>query len=134
MVGSTISIRRGNGRKSVTRADLGEAVYERAAGSRKSARALVDMVLEEIGRALSHDELVKLSSFGSFVVRSKPERVGRNPRTGVEARIVARRVIVFHASARLREQLNRNAVLQTTANCDDRSESHTGESSKDERR
>jgi integration host factor subunit alpha len=94
------------GCKSVTRADLAEAVYQRISGSRKSARELVDMMLAEIGEALARGEHVKISSFGSFLVRDKNERTGRNPKTGVEALIVARRVVVFRASDRLREQLN----------------------------
>jgi integration host factor subunit alpha len=91
---------------SVTRADLAKVVYERISGSRVSARGLVDMMLAEIAEALSRGERVKIASFGSFIVRSKRERVGRNPRTGVEALIVARRIVIFRASDRLRELLS----------------------------
>jgi integration host factor subunit alpha len=87
-----------SGQKAVTRAELAAAVYERVGVSREEARQLVAMTLAEITEALSRSENVKLSHFGAFVVRSKRERVGRNPKTGIEAPISARRVVVFKAS------------------------------------
>jgi integration host factor subunit alpha len=88
--------------KTVTRADLLEAVYECCAGlSRAQAREIVEVALEEICSALTDGEAVKLRGFGSFSVRSKTARVGRNPRTRQEFPITARRVLTFKASPRL---------------------------------
>jgi integration host factor subunit alpha len=88
--------------KTVTRADLLEAVYECCAGlSRAQAREIVEIALEEICSALANGEAVKLRGFGSFSVRSKTARVGRNPRTRQEFPITARRVLTFKASPRL---------------------------------
>jgi integration host factor subunit alpha len=72
--------------RSVTRSGLAAAVYGCGRVSREEARTLVEVMLKEIADALGRGENVKLASFGSFIVRSKGERVGRNPRTGVEAR------------------------------------------------
>ncbi|WP_158816128.1 integration host factor subunit alpha [Methylocapsa sp. S129] len=92
--------------RAVTRDDLASAVYGRVGASRAEAHALVDMMLAEIVDTLSRGENVKLSSFGAFFVRSKSERIGRNPKTGVEAPIAARRVVVFKASKILGGRLN----------------------------
>lgn len=89
----------------ITRAQLSDAVYEEVGLSRDESAALVDSVLEKITTSLAAGEPVKLSSFGSFVVRDKAERVGRNPKTGVEAAISARRVVVFRASHVLRSRV-----------------------------
>ena len=67
--------------KNVTRVDLSAAVYEKAKLSRSESSALVDLVLDEIANTLAKGETVKLSSFGSFIVRKKNQRIGRNPRT-----------------------------------------------------
>lgn len=96
--------------RTVTRADLAEAVYQRVGLSRTESAALVEMVLSEMADALSRGEVVKLSSFGSFVVRSKGERVGRNPKTGVEVPITPRRVMVFKPSNILKSRVNGEAV------------------------
>ena len=90
----------------VTRADLAEAVYGRVGLSRKESAALVEMVLSEMTDVILRGETVKLSSFGSFVVRSKGERVGRNPKTGVEVPITPRRVLVFKPSNILKARIN----------------------------
>ncbi len=82
----------------VTRAHLSEALYEEVGLSRNECAELVDTVLREISDTLTKGEAVKISSFGSFSVRQKGERIGRNPRTGEEAPILARRVVVFRAS------------------------------------
>lgn len=89
----------------ITRARLSDAVYEEVGLSRDESSALVDSVLEKIATTLAAGESVKLSSFGSFIVRDKAERVGRNPKTGVEAAISARRVVVFRASHMLRSRV-----------------------------
>src|ERR1700761_5692919 len=91
----------------VTRAQLAEAVYQEVGLSRNDSAQLVDVILEEISQALLRDEMVKLSSFGSFQVRSKGERVGRNPKTGEEVPILPRRVLVFRASHVLKDKINR---------------------------
>jgi integration host factor subunit alpha len=89
----------------VTRADLIEAVYRRVGLSRSEAARLVELVFKEITACLAGGEPVKLSSFGSFVVRSKGPRTGRNPKTGVEVPIAQRRVMVFKASDTLKKRL-----------------------------
>ncbi|HEX5866941.1 MAG TPA: integration host factor subunit alpha, partial [Beijerinckiaceae bacterium] len=81
--------------RTVTRADLSEAVYQKVGLSRTESAALVELVLKHICESLSAGETVKLSSFGSFVVREKGQRIGRNPKTGVEVPIEPRRVMVF---------------------------------------
>jgi integration host factor subunit alpha len=92
--------------KTLTRADLAEAVYQRLGLSRTESAALVELMLAEICSAVERGETVKLSSFGSFVVRSKGERVGRNPKTGVEVPITPRRVMVFKPSNVMRARIN----------------------------
>ena len=90
----------------VTRVDLYEAVYQKAGLSRSGSLALVELLLKEITDTLAKGETVKLSSFGSFLVRNKKQRVGRNPKTGAEVPISPRRVIVFKPSAVLKQQIN----------------------------
>ena len=97
-------------KRTVTRADLAEAVYSRIGLSRKESAALVEMVLGEMTETLLKGETVKLSSFGSFVVRSKGERLGRNPKTGVEVPITPRRVMVFKPSNILKARINGQIV------------------------
>ena len=91
----------------VTRAQLAEAVYQEVGLSRNDSAQLVDVILEEVSQALIRNEMVKLSSFGSFQVRSKGKRVGRNPKTGEEVPIMPRRVLVFRASHVLKDKINR---------------------------
>lgn len=92
--------------KTVTRADLSEAVYKRVGLSRTESAALVETVLGHITDCVVRGEPVKLSSFGSFIVRQKGERVGRNPKTGEEVPISPRRVLVFKASNVLKQKIN----------------------------
>jgi integration host factor subunit alpha len=92
--------------RTVTRADLAEAVYQKVGLSRSESAALVEAVLTEMCDCLARGETVKLSSFGSFVVRSKGERVGRNPKTGVEVPIEPRLVMVFKPSNVLKARIN----------------------------
>ena len=92
--------------RTVTRADLSEAVYQRVGLSRTESAALVELVLSELCDCLAAGETVKLSSFGSFVVRDKGERVGRNPKTGIEVPIEPRRVMVFKPSNVLKARIN----------------------------
>ncbi len=90
----------------VTRAQLGEAVYHEVGLSRNESADLVESVLDEISDALVRGESVKISSFGSFSVREKGQRVGRNPKTGEEVPILPRRVLVFRPSHVLKERIN----------------------------
>ncbi|WP_029012993.1 integration host factor subunit alpha [Niveispirillum irakense] len=90
----------------VTRAQLSEAVYQQVGLSRNESADLVESVLDEISDALADGDMVKISSFGSFAVRSKGERVGRNPKTGEEVPILPRRVLVFRASHVLKSRIN----------------------------
>jgi len=101
-------------RRAVTRADLVAAVYEQLGVSKQEAKRLVDATLNEIADALLRGEDAKFASFGSFAVRAKSARVGRNPKTGVEAPIAARRVLRFKASMGLRDHVSgRTACSQT---------------------
>ena len=90
----------------VTRAQLTEVVYQEVGLSRNESAELVETVLEEISSALERGEVVKISSFGSFSVREKGERIGRNPKTGEEVPISPRRVLVFRASHVLKDRIN----------------------------
>lgn len=91
------------GGKTVTRVDLCEAVYQKVGLSRTESAELVELVLDTICDRVVAGESVKLSSFGSFVVRSKNERIGRNPKTGEEVPISPRRVMVFKPSNVLKD-------------------------------
>jgi len=92
--------------RTITRADLCEAVYQRLGLSRAESADLVELVLQEISDALEAGEPVKLSSFGTFQVREKGERIGRNPKTGVEVPITSRRVLTFKPSNVLKARIN----------------------------
>ena len=92
--------------ETITRAHLAEAVYQEVGLSRNESAALVESVLGEIAGALVDGESVKLSSFGSFSVRRKGERVGRNPKTGREVPILPRRVLIFRPSHVLKRRMN----------------------------
>lgn len=93
--------------KNITRAELAEAIYHEVGLSLNESSKLLDMILEEISKALEKGDTVKLSSFGSFAVRSKKMRMGRNPKTGVEVPISPRRILSFHPSHILKNQVNR---------------------------
>src|SRR5438309_9069604 len=92
--------------ETITRARLSEAVYQEVGLSRNESAELVESVIAEISGALARGEMVKISSFGSFAVRQKGRRVGRNPKTGQEVPISPRRVLVFRASHALKHQIN----------------------------
>jgi integration host factor subunit alpha len=93
------------GGKTITRVDLAEAVYQKVGLSRTESAELVELVLDTIRDSVVSGESVKLSSFGSFVVRSKNERIGRNPKTGEEVPITPRRVMVFKPSNVLKDAI-----------------------------
>ena len=92
--------------KTVTRADVAETIYTEIGLSRKDSNDILDMILDEIVKELSNGNDVKLSSFGTFSLRQKKERSGRNPKTGVEAVICSRRVISFRPSQTKRKIIN----------------------------
>lgn len=94
--------------KTITRADLGNSVYREVGLSLSESMALVDAVFEEISAALEKGDSVKLSSFGTFGLRRKKARIGRNPKTGVEVVISPRTVLTFNPSNILKELVNRN--------------------------
>ena len=96
--------------RTVTRAQLSEAVYQEVGLSRNESTELVESVLGQISDALARGETVKISSFGSFSVRQKGRRIGRNPKTGEEVPILPRRVLVFRASHVLKNQINDSLV------------------------
>lgn len=91
--------------KTVTRADLSESVYQEVGLSRNESAQLVETVLDLISDKLVDGENVKISSFGSFLVRQKGGRMGRNPKTGEEVPIAPRRVLVFRPSQVLKESV-----------------------------
>ena len=91
----------------MTRADLSEAVYQEVGLSRHESASLVETILAEVAQALIRGANVKISSFGSFLIRDKGGRVGRNPKTGEEVPIAPRRVLTFRASQVLKSQINR---------------------------
>ncbi len=92
--------------KTLTRADLVEAVIENVGLPRHEAAELVETVLQELSSTLARGEPVKLSSFGSFGIREKRERIGRNPKTGEEVPITPRRVLVFRASNIMKKRID----------------------------
>ena len=91
--------------KTLTRAQLAESVYQEVGLSRSESAGLVDAILGAISQSLLHEGSVKISSFGTFTVRQKGRRVGRNPKTGEEVPILPRRVLVFRASQVLKERV-----------------------------
>ena len=93
--------------QTLTRADLSEAVYQEVGLSRHESAQLVETVLKQISDALAQGESVKISSFGSFSVRQKGQRIGRNPKTGAVVPILPRRVLVFRASHVLKNTINK---------------------------
>jgi integration host factor subunit alpha len=92
--------------ETVTRAQLSDAVYQEVGLSRNESADLLELVLNEMVAALVRGESVKISSFGSFSIRSKGKRIGRNPKTGEEVPILPRRVLVFRASQLLKSKIN----------------------------
>ena len=92
--------------KTLTRADLAEAVFQKVGLPRNESAEIVELVLREIVSSLERGEPVKLSSFGSFGIRDKGQRIGRNPKTGQEVPITPRRVLVFRASNIMKQRIN----------------------------
>lgn len=92
--------------QTITRADVAETIYEEIGLSRKDSNDVLDMILDEMVQELSLGNDVKLSSFGTFALRNKKARAGRNPKTGVDAIISPRRVISFKPSQTMRKTIN----------------------------
>lgn len=93
--------------RTITRADLSEAVYQEVGLSRNESAELVEAVLKEISDTLIGGQNVKLSSFGSFMLRDKGGRIGRNPKTGEEVPIEPRRVLAFRPSQVMKDHINK---------------------------
>ncbi len=89
----------------LTRADLAETINRKMGLSRAESLELVEAILEKMSQALEGGENVKISGFGSFILRDKRERVGRNPKTGIEVPITPRRVMTFRASQLLKDRI-----------------------------
>lgn len=89
----------------LTRADLAEAVNRKLGFSRAESLDLVESILAKMTDAMSNGENVKISGFGTFVLRDKKERIGRNPKTGIEVPITPRRVMTFRASQKLKDRI-----------------------------
>ena len=92
--------------QTITRSQLSEAIYQEIGLSRNESAEIFESVLNKISETLASEEPVKLSSFGSFSVRSKSERIGRNPKTGEEVPILPRKVIVFRPSQVLKDRIS----------------------------
>lgn len=91
----------------LTRADLAEALNRKLGLSRSESLNVVESILDHMSDALEQGENVKISGFGTFLLRDKAERIGRNPKTGVEVPITPRRVMTFRASQMLKERITK---------------------------
>ncbi len=89
----------------LTRADLAETINRKMGFSRAESMALVESILDHMSDAMVKGENVKISGFGTFVLRDKKERIGRNPKTGIEVPITPRRVMTFRASQILKDRI-----------------------------
>ena len=103
------------GGKTLTRADLAEAVVQKVGLPRNESQELVELILREISSSLAAGHTVKLSSFGSFGIRQKGQRVGRNPKTGQEVPITPRRVLVFRPSNIMKDRINAGLIRRRAA-------------------
>ena len=114
--------------KTVTRVELYDMVYRKVGLSRRESADLTESVLKEISDCIVRGETVKLPGFGTFTVRNKGQRIGRNPKTGVEAIIKPRRVLAFKASRLMKTQMNATRLVsdvqgkQANSNPDSNSE------------
>ena len=91
----------------LTRADLAETINRKMGFSRAESLALVEAILGRMCEAMGQGENVKISGFGTFILRDKRERVGRNPKTGIEVPITPRRVMTFRASQKLEDRISK---------------------------
>jgi integration host factor subunit alpha len=91
----------------LTKAELADLLFEKVGLNKREAKDMVDSFYEEVRAALQNGDGVKLSGFGNFQLRDKPQRPGRNPKTGKEVQITARRVVTFHASQKLKAMVEK---------------------------
>lgn len=98
----------GAGKGTLTKAELADLLFERVGFNKREAKDMVESFFEEVRTALERGEGVKLSGFGNFQLRDKPQRPGRNPKTGEEIPITARRVVTFHASQKLKALVDKH--------------------------
>ena len=92
----------------LTKAELADLLFEKVGFNKREAKDMVESFFEEVRTALERGEGVKLSGFGNFQLRDKPQRPGRNPKTGEESPITARRVVTFHASQKLKALVDKH--------------------------
>ena len=107
-------------KNATTRSTLSEAVYRNVGLSRNESATLVDSVFNEISKRLINGQDVKISSFGTFIVRNKRERVGRNPKTGEEVPITARQVVTFRASNVLKSEVSDLSKIDNSSETENR--------------
>lgn len=103
------------GGKTLTRADLAETVVQKVGLPRNESQELVELVIKALSESLASGEAVKLSSFGSFNIRQKGQRIGRNPKTGKEVPITPRRVLVFRPSNIMKDRINAGLARRRAA-------------------
>jgi integration host factor subunit alpha len=96
------------GNMTLTKAELADLLFEKVGFNKREAKDMVESFFEEVRHALENGSGVKLSGFGNFQLREKPQRPGRNPKTGEEIPITARRVVTFHASQKLKAMVEQN--------------------------
>ena len=107
---SSESSKQEKGLPTLTKAELAELLFEQVGLNKREAKDMVETFFKEIRDALDRGDSVKLSGFGNFQLRDKPQRPGRNPRTGEEIPIAARRVVTFHASQKLKAMVEKSDV------------------------
>ena len=99
----------------LTKAELADLLFEKVGFNKREAKDMVESFFEEVRTALEHGQGVKLSGFGNFQLRDKPQRPGRNPKTGEEIPITARRVVTFHASQKLKGMVEESNPMARAA-------------------
>ena len=104
-----------DGSFTLTKAELAELLFAQVGLNKREAKEMVEAFFEEIRMGLESGDMVKLSGFGNFSVRDKASRPGRNPKTGEVVPISARRVVSFHASQKLKEQVEKSGVVSASA-------------------
>ena len=96
----------------LTKANLSELLFEKVGINKRKAKDIVESFFEEIRLSLEKGENIKLSGFGNFQIRNKPQRPGRNPKTGEEIPILARKVVTFHASQKLKSAVEKKRPVK----------------------
>ncbi len=98
----------------LTKADLADLLYDKVGLNKRESKDMVEAFFEELRKSLENGDVVKLSGFGNFQLRNKPQRPGRNPKTGEEIPISERRVVTFHASQKLKAMVEKNQSVEKT--------------------